>query len=118
MDNSTKEEMTNLLKSMTWLEAIEKIWLVQLVEIVPQEIHLTIIDLVTTCKGLLETGVAMQDIIKKLYDDRIGDVNTVHKIAVDEASGFFNKNQALLVDKLYRDEVFNFFTRPMSEKNV
>lgn len=115
MDNSAKEEIEKLLKSMTWLEAIEKIWLVQLADLVPNEIHLTIIDLVTTCKGLLETGVAMQELIKKIYNDRIGDVNVAHKIAVDESSGLFTKNEALLLDKLYRNEVFDYFTKPMTE---
>lgn len=115
MDITAQEEIENLLKSMTWLEAIEKVWLVQMVELVPREIHLTIIDLVTTCKGLLETGVAMQDVIKKLYDDRIGSSNVTHKIALDESSGFLKKNEALLVDKVYRNEVLDFFTKPMSE---
>jgi hypothetical protein len=115
MDNLAKEEIENLLKNMTWLEAMEKVWLVQMVELVPREIHLTIIDLVTTCKGLLETGVAMQDVIKKLYDDRIGSSTISHKIAIDESNGFFRKNEALLVDKIYRNEVLDFFTKPMSE---
>lgn len=118
MDNLAKEEMENLLKSMTWLEAIENIWLVQLVEIVPREVHLTIIDLVNTCKGLLETGIAMQDVLKKVYDDKIGDVNVTRKIAFDESSGFLSKNEALLLDKIYRDEIFAFFTSPMSNSEA
>jgi hypothetical protein len=115
MDNSAKEEIEKLLKNMTWLEAIERIWLAQLADLVPNEIHLTIIDLVTTCKGLLETGVAMQELVKKIYNDRIGDVNVTHKIAVDESNGLFTKNEALLLDKLYRNEVFDYFTKPMTE---
>jgi len=114
MNNTTKEELQNLLEQMTWLEAIDKIWLVQLADLVPQEIHLTIIDLVNVCKGLLETSLALQDVLKKVYicDDENSSIN--HKIAVHKAEGLISSNEALLLDKLFNDELFELFTKPMS----
>lgn len=113
-ENIDEESLFQSIQDMTWIEAIENIWLVQTAQILPEELHLTLIDLVTTCKGLIETGIAMQELMKKLYGTHNGDKNITHRIAIDESDGFLSKNEALLLDKIYRNEIFEFFTRPLS----
>jgi hypothetical protein len=103
------------LQSYTWIETLENVWLPQMQKLVPQEAFYGLLDLVTTCKGLIETGAAMQDILMRLYKERVENENITHRIAEDEFSGFLTNKESLLLDKLSKDEIFSFFLKPLSE---
>jgi len=110
-------ETPNTLKNaqLTWLEILEEVWLVELHKVLPKDIFVTIVDLVTTCKGLLDIGISLQDLLLKLYSERILENETpVHRIAEDELSGFLTKEESLLLDNIFSKEMFRFFTEPVS----
>jgi hypothetical protein len=103
------------IQSYTWIETLENVWLPQIHQVVPEEAFPGLVDLVSTCKGLIETGVAMQEILLKVYMQRVENENITHRIAEDEFSGFLTKKEALLLDKLSKDDIFSFFVQPLSE---
>lgn len=115
MSNIEENNFLEDIQKLTWLEAIEKYWLQELFQILPEEVFSTVVDLVATCKGLLELGLALEDIVLKLYDIRIQDgEDPLHRIAEDEYGLFLSKEQSLLLENIYKKEVFKFFTEPIS----
>jgi hypothetical protein len=56
----------------------------------------------------------LQEISLKLYNDRIQDEDLIHRIAEDEFSGYFSKEQSLLLEKAVKNEIFKYFTDPIS----
>lgn len=113
----TENDLKSVFESMTWIEALEKIWLVQIAQIVPEEIHLTTIELVNACKGLIETAIAMEGILSKIYIELHKDENPQHSVAVDKSSGFLGREEALLLEKVIKGNMLDFFKQPLSSIN-
>lgn len=115
MSNIEEDNFLEDVQKLTWLEAIEKYWLQELFQIFPEEVFSTVVDLVATCKGLLEIGLALEDVVVKLYDLRIQqEEDSFHRIAEDEFTTFLTKEESLLLENIYKKEVFKFFTEPIS----
>jgi hypothetical protein len=117
MEEADQASFKDIIGNLNWVEAMEQVWLSQLADIVPNDVHLAIIDLVTACKGLIETGSALQEIVVRLYDERRGETSVISSLAEDESSSFFSRQEVLLIDGLYSDKVFSFFLKPLSEIN-
>lgn len=113
---STQDELSlEELQSCTWIEALEKFWLPQLYAVLPKEISESLLDLVNTCRGLIDTGSAMQTLILKLYSERVVNENLAHRLEEDESNGFITRDEYILLDKLSKDEIFSFFLSPLSQ---
>ena len=113
----TENDLKSVFESMTWIEALERIWLVQIAQIVPEEIHLTTIELVNACKGLIETAIAMEGILSKVYIELHKDEDPQHSVAVDKSSGFLGREEALLLEKVIKGNMLDFFKQPLSSIN-
>jgi hypothetical protein len=113
----TENDLKSVFESMTWIEALEQIWLVQIAQIVPEEIHLTTIDLVNACKGLIETAIAMEGILNKVYLELHKNEDPQHSIALDKSSGFLEREEALLLERVIKGNMLDFFKQPLSSIN-
>ncbi len=116
-DDLSESNLKSVFESMTWIEALEQIWLVQIAQIVPEEIHLTTIDLVNACKGLIETAIAMEGILNKVYLELHKNEDPQHSIALDKSSGFLEREEALLLERVIKGNMLDFFKRPLSSIN-
>lgn len=114
MSDTENEEILKQIQSASWIEAIEHYWLAGLSKDIPRDVLATIVDLVNACKGLIDAGIGLQEISLKLYNDRIQDEDPIHRIAEDEFSGYFSKEQSLLLEKAVKNDIFKYFTDPIS----
>ena len=56
----------------------------------------------------------MEGILSKIYIELHKDENPQHSVAVDKSSGFLGREEALLLEKVIKGNMLDFFKQPLS----